>query len=224
MTCVSHCLLVIINLLCRSIICIQNWVPHLSSASCYRSSFSSSLCLPFLLLVAPSLHLLRAWNPWYLLLILIFPSYPTPSISKLMWALSLCYTQNLTNSPLLLPVFRHKPSGNPYFTIEQPFNFPTFQCVIKWAGRIILLKGMLDHVSPFLQAFHGLPILPTMKTKSLQWFISSVHIMALDYLPELTSYYIPCTPGFSHPGHFAVLWTEQAHSYLRVIALSVSTA
>lgn len=80
--------------------------------------------------------------------------------------------------------------SSPRLSIEQLFNIPTLQPVISWAARLTLLKGMPDHISPLLQTFHGLPILPTMKTRHLQWFVSSVHVLVLDYLFELTSYYI----------------------------------
>ena len=174
--------------MCRSIICIQNWVPHLSYAFCHEISSSSSLCLSFSHWYLLSVRLLRAWNPWYLFLILIFFLIPYPIHQQIgLNFLIMLYTKPYQFSTSFASILAQTIS-NPCLSIEQSFNIPTLQPVINWTARLTLLKDVPDHVSPLLQTFHELPILPTMKTRYLQWFVSSVHVVVLDYLFELTSY------------------------------------
>ena len=118
-----------------------------------------------------------------------FFSYHTPSINKLVWGLSWCHIQNLTSSLLLCWHFGTN-HGQPLALCRTGLYHPALQPLITWAARSTLLKGTPAHFSPLLQTSHGLPMLPTMKTRRWQWFVSSVHVLLLDYLFEVTSSYI----------------------------------
>ena len=174
--------------MCRSIICIQNWVPHLSYAFCHEISSSSSLCLSFshwyLYQYVCSGHEILDTYSWFWFFFLIpYPIHQQIGLNFLIMLYTKPYQFSTSFASILAQTI-----SNPCLSIEQSFNIPTLQPVINWTARLTLLKDVPDHVSPLLQTFHGLPILPTMKTRYLQWFVSSVHVVVLDYLFELTSY------------------------------------